>query len=376
MKRPFQLLALLLLLALICSPARVCALSQPSVSAASAVVMDATTGVTLFEKNAHQIRSMASTTKIMTTLLALEQGDLSRTIVTTKEMVTVEGSGMGLQVGDSVTLEGLCYGMMLSSGNDAANTVAIALCGSLPAFAEKMNQKAAHLGMKNTHFVTPSGLDATGHSSTAYDMALLTRHALGNSLFAQMAKCQRKAVYYGNPPYRRTLSNHNRLLKEYEGCIGVKTGFTKRSGRCLVSAAVRDGATLICVTLSAPDDWNDHKRLLDYGFEQMQPVEHEGGACRIPVTGGTAPSVSVNYGRLQVSLPAKLKDEAVFQVQTPPFLYAPVSRGKVVGTAAFLINGNPVASVAVVTTQSVSRAPAPPTFWQRLCRNLGYFLLS
>lgn len=370
-------ICILLCLTMGCCAVPTCSAEQqpPSVSAAAAVVMDVTSGTLLYEKNPHEQRSMASTTKIMTTLLALEAGNLDRTIVTTKEMVTVEGSGMGLKAGDSITMEGLCYGMMLSSGNDAANTVALVMDGSLNAFANRMNQKAEKIGMKNTHFVTPSGLDADTHYSTAYDMALLTRHALGNGLFRQMASASSAAVHYGNPPYRRILTNHNRLLKEFDGCIGVKTGFTKKSGRCLVTAATRNGATLICVTLKAPDDWDDHKKLLNYGFDQMEQLTVEGKTFALPLTGGVREKVAVSYPDLQVCLPKQLIKAAITTRQAPHFCYAPITQGDVVGTVAVVINGNPVASVPITATETVARYIPPDGFlvrFKRALRNLLY----
>ncbi len=345
-----------------------------SVSAASAVVIDGLSGSVLYEKNADEKRSMASTTKIMTTLVALEQGDLTRTITATKEMVTVEGSGMGLLAGDQITLEGLCYGMMLSSGNDAANTVAISLCGSLSAFGDKMNQTAMRLGMNNTHFVTPSGLDAEHHYSTAYDMAILTRYALQNPTFCKMASASSAVVHYGNPPYRRTLTNHNRLLKEYEGCIGVKTGFTKKSGRCLVSAATRNGATVICVTLAAPDDWNDHKRLLDYGFSRLEQVTFSPEERSVPLVGGECDSLTVTHGALTVWLPKEQSNQRRALWQVYPFLYAPVKKGAQVGNFAVLLDGQPIASTPLLADGQATVYIPPLTFWQRWQKNLRRLL--
>ena len=266
----------------------------PEVSAQSAVVLTADTGTVLFEKDGHTPRPVASTTKIMTALLALEaaqeQGDPLVDI--TQEMVAVEGSSMGLQAGDSISLTGLAAGMLLASGNDAANAAALYLDGSLESFAARMNQRAAALGMEDTHFVTPSGLDGEdaqgmAHLSTAYDMALLARAALENQAFRQLCSSPSLAVEFAEPVKRVTYTNHNKLLTQYQGCVGVKTGFTKEAGRCLVSAAERDGALLIAVTLNAPNDWEDHTALLDYGFSQVEPYQLAGGDVRltVPVVG-------------------------------------------------------------------------------------------
>ncbi len=341
-----------------------------TVSAKGAVVMDALTGVVLFEKNADTPLPMASTTKIMTTLLLLERGNLEENITVTKEMVQVEGTSMGLLPGDTVTPLSLCYGMMLASGNDAAGVAAFIHSGSIEEFAGAMNQKAEALGMKNTTFVTPSGLDQGDHHSTAYDMALLTAHALKNPTFCEIVKSKTAKLSYGNPPYPRTLSNHNRLLKEYEGCIGVKTGFTKKAGRCLVSAAKRDGATLICVTLNAPDDWNDHKNLLNYGFSEMEPITHPAGEFSLPVAGGTASSVFLSHNALSCTLPSKIKADLAFRRCVSPFLYAPVASGQQVGQLELTYKGQVIAATPITATESVALLPPKISFWQRFFENL------
>ncbi len=278
-------------------PARGAALE---VSAQSAVVITADTGTVLFEKDAHTQRPMASTTKIMTALLALEEAQrLGDPVVEiTEEMVAVEGSSMGLLPGDRITLSNLAAGMLLASGNDAANAVALYLKGSLEAFADEMNSRARELGMENTHFVTPSGLDATSadsqkHHSTAYDMALLAKEALQNQQFREICSSTQRKVAFEEPAKQVSFTNHNKLLSLYPDCIGVKTGYTESAGRCLVSAAERDGTLLIAVTLDAPDDWNDHATLLDYGFSQVEPIPLEGEDVKVtlPVVGSQTPWV-------------------------------------------------------------------------------------
>ena len=242
----------------------------PQVSAQAAIVIHADSGKVLYEKNADEQRSMASTTKIMTALIALETAAADDPVVTiTDEMVRVEGSSMGLQPGDQLTLKSLAAGMLIVSGNDAANSAAIAISGSTEAFAEKMNQRAQELGMEHTHFVTPSGLDDDAHYSTARDMATLAAAAMKNPDFAAIVGQKAMNISFITPDQTRRYTNHNKLLNLYEGCTGVKTGFTKKSGRCLVSAAERDGIRLIAVTLNAPDDWNDHMALLNDGFSKL-----------------------------------------------------------------------------------------------------------
>lgn len=348
----------------------------PEVSAQSAVVLTADTGTVLFEKDGHTPRPVASTTKIMTALLALEaaqeQGDPLVDI--TQEMVAVEGSSMGLQAGDSISLTGLAAGMLLASGNDAANAAALYLDGSLESFAARMNQRAAALGMEDTHFVTPSGLDGEdaqglGHLSTAYDMALLARAALENQAFRQLCSSPSLAVEFAEPVKRVTYTNHNKLLTQYQGCVGVKTGFTKEAGRCLVSAAERDGALLIAVTLNAPNDWQDHTALLDYGFSQVEPYQLAGGDVRltVPVVGSPVEVVSLrgsNGGEVTLPLGQGAQVERV--VHAPKFLYAPVESGEQVGEICWYLEGQLLGSAPLTAAGAAPLQEKAPSLWERL----------
>lgn len=348
----------------------------PEVSAQSAVVLTADTGTVLFEKDGRIPRPVASTTKIMTALLALEaaqeQGDPLVDI--TQEMVAVEGSSMGLQAGDSISLTGLAAGMLLASGNDAANAAALYLDGSLESFAARMNQRAAALGMEDTHFVTPSGLDGEdaqglGHLSTAYDMALLARVALEDQAFRQLCSSPSLAVEFAEPVKRVTYTNHNKLLAQYQGCVGVKTGFTKEAGRCLVSAAERDGALLIAVTLNAPNDWQDHTALLDYGFSQMEPYQLAGGDVRltVPVVGSPVEVVSLrgsNGGEVTLPLGQGAQVERV--VHAPKFLYAPVEAGEQVGEICWYLEGQLLGSAPLTAAGAAPLQEKAPSLWERL----------
>ena len=348
----------------------------PEVSAQSAVVLTADTGAVLFEKDGHTPRPVASTTKIMTALLALEaaqeQGDPLVDI--TQEMVAVEGSSMGLQAGDSISLTGLAAGMLLASGNDAANAAALYLDGSLESFAARMNQRAAALGMEDTHFVTPSGLDGEdaqglGHLSTAYDMALLARAALEDQAFRQLCSSPSLAVEFAEPVKRVTYTNHNKLLTQYQGCVGVKTGFTKEAGRCLVSAAERDGALLIAVTLNAPNDWEDHAALLDYGFSQVEPYQLAGGDVRltVPVVGSPVEVMSLrgsNGGEVTLPLGQGAQVERV--VHAPKFLYAPVEAGEQVGEICWYLEGQLLGSAPLTAAGAAPLQEKAPSLWERL----------
>ncbi|NLA77419.1 MAG: D-alanyl-D-alanine carboxypeptidase, partial [Clostridiales bacterium] len=333
------------------------------VSAASAAVIVAQTGELIYGKNEHVQRGMASTTKIMTALLAIEAGEPEREITVTAEMLAVEGTSMGLLAGDTVTLDGLVYGMLLESGNDAANVTAHTLAGDIPAFAQLMNAKARELGMKNTSFANPSGLTDENHYSTAYDMALLGAYAMKNVRFRDIASRTSARVSYGNPPYVRTLTNHNRLLKSYDGAIGIKTGFTKASGRCLVSAAERNGITLVAVTLTAPNDWADHTKLLDYGFSlaENKTADTDFSSVSVKVTGGMLPSVgAVASGNVSVAMGAANTDKIERRIYAEPFLYAPVKAGRIIGRAEYLVNGKVVAETQLVAASDVAAVKTEP----------------
>ncbi len=319
-----------------------------SVSAQSAVLMCVNTGEILFSKNENKRLSMASTTKIMTSLLALEAATPQREIKVTNEMVSVEGTSMGLVAGDSVSLIELVYGMMLQSGNDAANTVAYVLGESPEGFAVMMNNRASEIGMKNTNFVTASGLDDKNHFSTAYDMALLAAECINNPEFRMISSQKTARLSYGNPPYMRTLTNHNRLLWRYPDTIGIKTGFTKKSGRCLVSAAERNGITLVAVTLNAGDDWNDHISMFEYGFSECKSL-HFG----VDLMSRTLKIVGGDKNRI----PLKLSRECVYISDKPcsyrlilkPFEYAPVNEGETVGYAVFYSDGKVIDEIPVIS---------------------------
>lgn len=318
----------------LCMPVLRVSADVPEVSAKAFVLVDAQSGQVVCGDHAEEKRPMASTTKIMTVLLTLESGELDRPFTVDSEAIRTEGSSMGLQEGDTVTKRALCAGMLLPSGNDAANAAAVAVAGEQSAFLDMMNRRAAELGMTHTCFASPSGLDAEGHGASAHDMALLARAALRNDDFAEICKKQQMRVCFGNPPYLRTLTNTNKLLAMDDTVIGVKTGFTDAAGRCLVSAAERDGRRLICVTLFDRNDWADHEALYDYGFASAQPYPMPLPELpAVPVEGGDADSVQV-YLKEPPVLTAWRGVPPAYQmtVLLPPFLTAPVRKGEPVGT--------------------------------------------
>ncbi|SES81511.1 D-alanyl-D-alanine carboxypeptidase [Oceanobacillus limi] len=241
--------------------------ASPSVSANNAILIEKETGRVLYEKKAHDKHLIASITKIMTALLAVESGKLDEMVTVSERAVYTEGSSIYLEQGETMTLEDLVYGLMLRSGNDAAVAISEHVGGSVEGFSHLMNEKAQWLGMTNSSFDNPHGLDAENHYSTAYDMALLMRYAMKNDKFQEITKA--KSYKSDNRSY--SWKNKNKLLTMfYKYCTGGKTGFTREAGRSLVSTASKDGMELIAVTLDAPDDWRDHMKLFDWGFENYQ----------------------------------------------------------------------------------------------------------
>ena len=327
-----------------------------TVSADSAVVINADTLGVLYGKNASKRRAMASTTKIMTALLTLEAGDLDTPFVADSMAIRVEGTSMGLREGDIVTRRALCIGMLLPSGNDAANAAAVNVAGSIPAFAELMNRRAAEIGMRDTHFVNPSGLDADGHCTTAYDMALLTAEALKKPDFRAICSQKAMTAEYGAPPQTRTLYNSNKLLKMYDGCIGVKTGFTDSARRCLVSAAERDGCTIIAVTLNAPDDWNDHMKLLDYGFERVKPFNVRLDTFSAEVVGGESETVTLAPPEnVTIGFTAGERKNVSVRYDVPEFVYADIEKGETLGHADIYLNDRLLRRVPLTAFEAVPR---------------------
>lgn len=326
-------------------------------SASAYIVMEATTGRVLYGKNIHERLAMASTTKIIGALMVLEQENLDEYFMVDSDAIQVEGSSMGLTEGDLVSLYSLACGMMLPSGNDAANAAGVRLYGSIDGFVEAMNQKAEELGLSDTHYVTACGLDAPDHYSTAFDLAKLTRIALQNEDFAYICSQSNMKVKFGDPPYERWLKNYNRLLELYPDCIGVKTGFTDDAGRCLVSAAERDGMTLICVTLNAQDDWNLHASLYDKCFESYSMTPLPDIPSSITLAGDKLQENGIESELMlkpayEASVPLKSGESArlTATVLCEPFAYAPAQLGRVYAQTLFSLDGYPLCSVPMVAS--------------------------
>ena len=325
--------------------------------AAAAVVLEAQTGRVLYAVNEMQTLPMASTTKIMTALVALENADLSDIVTTGDNAYGVPGTSIYLQKGEQLTLEQMLYGLMLASGNDAAVAIAEHVGGSVSGFCDMMNARARQIGCENTHFVTPHGLPAQQHYTTAYDMALLGSYAVKKPAFRSLCSCKTKTVSFDEPDIKVTFTNHNRLLSSYEGAFGIKTGFTKKSGRCLVSAAERNGICFVCVTLNDGDDWNDHRKMLDFAFESVstQTVDVK-DTYSVPVEGGAVSSVSLIVKAEFFCSVSGEKKNIEARVCLPKFVYAPLMKGDAVGKIEYYADGRKIAEQNLVCPADVAAA--------------------
>lgn len=243
---------------------------SPQVSASAAILMDRVSGRVLYGKNSRRELPMASTTKIMTALVALENGRMDDIVITSKEAAETGGSSIYLGEGELKTLDELLYGLMLRSGNDAGVAIAEHIAGSVEEFAGMMNEKAREIGALHTNFVNPHGLHDDDHYTTAYDLALITSYALNNRYFASLVSTPRAIISWPGEEWDRVLHNHNKLLELYEGGDGVKTGWTTPAGRCIVGSATRNGWQLVMVLLDAEDMWEDAEILLDFGFDNYK----------------------------------------------------------------------------------------------------------
>lgn len=335
-------------------------------SALSAILMDADSGRVLYEQDADTRRAIASITKLMTALVALETDDnLDRMVTIKAEYTGVEGSSMYLAAGERLTMRELFYGLLLNSGNDAAVAVACITAGSIDAFVDRMNQKAKELGMENTHFANPHGLSADGHYSTARDMAKLAAACLKNDQLVELTST--KTVTIGN----RTMTNHNKLLWQYEGCIGMKTGYTILAGRTLISGAQRNGQRLIVVTLCDPNDWVDHKTLLDYGFTTYPRkvlLEEEQEVVKLPVSSSLTRFVSVTAERT-VAYPIAEGEQVTAKYDMPDRLEAPLEAGQAVGSITYYLNGQEIEKANLVcgmsVTREITKGIMEKGFWKR-----------
>lgn len=323
-----------------------------AISAECAILIDAETGRVLYEKKAEEKSLIASTTKIMTALVICEQTNVLDRVKIPKEAVGIEGSSMYLKAGEVLTIQELLYGLMLQSGNDAAVALAIYCGGTVEGFTELMNDKARRLGMIQSHFANPNGLDSPGNYSTARDMALLTAYAMQNPIFAQTVST--KTITIGE----RCLRNHNKLLWQLEGANGVKTGYTRAAGRILISSVTRMGRQLIAVTFNAPNDWQDHKTLIEDGFSRfsVQQLVRQGQSLgQLELAGGQENRVDLIAAE-DFSYPLAQGERVTITLPESGFAYAPVAKGQDAGFAHILVDGTAVAKVPLVYGNTIERA--------------------
>jgi D-alanyl-D-alanine carboxypeptidase (penicillin-binding protein 5/6) len=344
------------------------------VSAESAILIEARTGRILFEQNAYEELPMASTTKVMTAILAIENSAPDDIVVVSDNASGIGGSSVWLDVGEKMSMSDMLFGLMLRSGNDAAIAIAEHVGGSLDGFVEMMNAKANELGAYHTHFANPNGLPAENHYTTAYDLALICAYAMSNPYFCEIVKTQYKTIPWEGHDWDRVLMNKNKLLYDYEGCNGIKTGYTDAAGRCLCSAAMRDGMQLISVVLDAPDMFNDSRRMLDYGFENysyktlVSAGEHVGD---VSVAHGMEDSFPV-YTDEDVAYP--LTDEEYARVQKKVYIEssveAPVAQGQVVGSVDVWLDGKRVYSASLKASQDIG----DNSYWYQLDKLLEMWI--
>ena len=325
-------------------------------SARAFCLYEPTRNAILDSKNPDLKLPMASTTKIMTGILAIEYGQLDELIEIPKEATGIEGSSVYLKPNDRLTCRDLVYSLLLQSANDAACALAYAISGDVSEFVNLMNDKADKIGLKNTHFDNPHGLDSETHYTTARDLAILSAYALQNDIFCEVVSTYSYSFYISEKP--RNLVNHNKLLKSCDGCIGIKTGFTDESGRCLVSAAIRNGVTLIAVTLNDPTDWADHKRLYDVGFSSISKAlvsDFLDNSLEIPILGAKEPTVSAIIDFDEDDYLVKLNpDETVnIKLQYNPMQSAPISIDEKIGEAVVMVDNSELARYDILSKENI-----------------------
>ena len=353
MKNPKEriiIAALFLILIFIIYSTLIFSATDISLSAKSAALYEPTTESFLYLKNADTRLPMASTTKIMTALVAIENCELDKKIEIADDAIGIEGSSLYLRHGEIITMNDLLYGLMLRSANDAAAAIAYAICGSIEGFAQMMNDKAAQLGLKDTHFTNPHGLDDDEHYTTARELAIISAAAMKNSIFREIVSTK-KSVINNDDGEARLVLNHNKLLTLYDGAIGIKTGFTKRCGRCLVGAAEKDGLTFITVTINAPDDWNDHISLFDYGYSllEMRHLAAKGEFnYKIPIIDSKNEYLTVTNNESLDVVVNKNGGAVRADVKLPRYATSKVRKNDVLGKVIFSLDGKCIGEVNLI----------------------------
>lgn len=351
-------------------PAMAAIPALPTVEGEAIILIDADTGQVLGAKNPDVKLPMASTTKIMTALIALEKGSLDDTITLSEEAALQEGSSMYTSPGESYSLEEMLYGLMLNSGNDAAWALAEHIGGSVSSFVEAMNERARELGAVHTHFANPSGLPDPQHYSTARDLALIAKAAMEREDFRRIVSTKARNVPWPVKDTDKLLINHNRLLWRYEGADGIKTGYTNEARQCLVASATRGDRRLIAVVLKSEGNsvWTDAEQLCDWGFANFanRVLVRAGDELEtVPVERGVTDSIVAIADRdLKVTLPKNEIDQVQTVVQElPASLTAPIDKGQLLGKVVFTVNDKKVGEVPLVAAEDVKRPPKPWWFW-------------
>lgn len=328
--------------------------SNLNLSAKSAALYEPETKNFIYKKNFDLRLPMASTTKIMTALVALERLDLDKEVEIDDRAIGIDGSSIYLEKGEVLLAEDLIYALMLASANDAAEALAYEIAEDIDSFCTLMNERAYEIGARDTNFANPHGLDAGGHYTTAHDLALISAEALKNQAFRQICSTYKKTIESNIKT--RTVVNHNKLLKMYDGCIGVKTGYTQLSGRSLVGAAEKDGLTLISVTIDAPNDWADHKALFNYGFDTLKCIKLIGCEeyiSEIPVINGTNSSIKITNEHELSIICSKNAPYPKVEIKINRYAVAPIKKGDTVGKMIYTINGITVAQTNIVACEDI-----------------------
>jgi serine-type D-Ala-D-Ala carboxypeptidase (penicillin-binding protein 5/6) len=331
----------------------------PRISAGAAILMDWRTGEVLYEKNAHRRRDPASTTKVLTAIIALEQGKLDDQVKISRRAAYTPGSSMYIKQGDVYSLHDLLHGLLLRSGNDAATAIAEHIGGSVEAFAALMNQKAAQVGAKGSHFANPHGLTHPQHYSTAYDLAMITRYALQNEVFRSIVGTREAQLTFENLNRDVVLYNTNRLLSSLQGADGVKTGTTSAAGPCLIASATRDEQKLISVVLYAGNRWGDSSTLLEWGFANYR-LAFLGRTGQVlldrPVRGGKPDRVPIAFGSdLALVLPRQGAEEPKLEVQVQERIKAPLAKGAALGEVTVSKDGVVKAKAQLVAAREIEK---------------------
>ncbi|MGI5838311.1 MAG: D-alanyl-D-alanine carboxypeptidase family protein [bacterium] len=341
--------------------------AAPVVNTRAAILMDAATGMIIYQENAFARLPPASTTKIMTAVLALENGDMGAQVTTSRRAANTEGSSIWLQEGETLTLQEMLYGMLLKSGNDASVAIAEHVAGQESEFVRRMNRRAREIGAFNTCFVNPNGLPAPGHYSTAYDLAVIARHALRDPRFAAIVKTEETHISWPGQPWERRLRTTNKLLTLFEGADGVKTGTTSEAGQCLVASATRANQQLIAVLLHSSNRWQDAVALLEYGFNRfclLTAAEKGEMIATVPVKGGRLGAARLFAGdTLQALIPAAEKDAVRQIMDIPKEIRAPVRAGQAIGSIK-LMQGKEILAEAVLLAGD---AVGKKSFFRQIC---------